>query len=184
MSDWELVAQAREGRIEAFEELVRRYQTPVMQFTLRMVGSAEDAEEIAQDSFVRVYRHLHRLEPKAKFSTFLFGVARNLALNFLRDAKRGGRQAMQSLDAAPPVGSHGQRPDRQARLREMESAIARGVQHLSAEHREVLVLRELNGLDYEAIAQICGCKKGTVKSRLARARDQLRLHIAGDLGDL
>ena len=66
----------------------------------------------------------------------------------------------------------------------MESAIERGVQLLSAEHREVLVLRELNGLDYESIAQVCECKKGTVKSRLARARDQLRLNMAGDAGDL
>jgi len=184
MSDWELVAQARDGNLEAFAELIRRYQTPVMQFAYRMVGSAEDAEEIAQDSFVRVYRHLNRLEPKAKFSTFLFGVARNLALNFLRDAKRGGRDVTQLLEANAPIGSNAERPDRTARLREMESAIERGLQLLSDEHREVLVLRELNGLDYETIAQICTCKKGTIKSRLARARDQLRQHMAGHIGDL
>jgi len=184
MSDWELVTQARQGKMDAFAELVRRYQAPVMQFTFRMVGSAEDAEEIAQDSFIRVYRHLERLEPKAKFSTFLFGVARNLALNFLRDAKREGRQVTQSLEASAPIGSDAGRPDRTARLREMESAIERGLQLLSAEHREVLVLRELNGLDYESIAQVCECKKGTVRSRLARARNQLRQHMAGDIGDL
>ena len=183
VDDWTLVARARAGDTEAFAELVRRYQRPVMQFCLRMVGSAQDAEEIAQDTFVRVYRHLHRLEPRAKFSTLLFGIARNLTLNFLRDAKRRGRGVTDPIDTQPPLGDETQRPDRAARLREIEATLMRAIQRLSPEHREVLVLRELNGMNYEGIARVVKCRKGTVKSRLARAREQLQSHLVALGGD-
>jgi len=100
VGDWDLVARARSGDTAAFAELVRRYQTPVIHFCLRMTGSIQDAEELAQDTFVRVHRYLARLTPRARFSTLLFGVARNLTLNFLRDAKRRGRGRTLPLDAA------------------------------------------------------------------------------------
>ena len=176
-SDWHLVAQARAGDMDAFSQLVTRYQAPVIHYCRRMVGSTQDAEEIAQDSFVRVYRHLGRLKPKARFSTFLFGVARNLALNFLRDAGRRGRGVTGSIEVQPALGDEAGRPDRTARLHEIETLIELGLERLSAEHREILVLRELNGLGYDSIAEVLHLRKGTVKSRLARAREQLRVQI-------
>ena len=180
-TDWELVGRARSGETGAFAELVERYQVPVIRFCRRMVGSQQDAEDIAQESFVRVYRHLHRLKPEAMFSTLLFGIARNLALNFIRDSKRRGRGAAQSItndDASErPITDEALRPDRTARLREIESMLEQGLALLSPDHRAVLVLRELEGLDYDAIAKACKCRKGTVKSRLARAREQLRARL-------
>ncbi|NIA16150.1 MAG: sigma-70 family RNA polymerase sigma factor [Nitrospiraceae bacterium] len=175
--DWDLVARAQAGDMRAFTGLVRQYQTPVMQFCLRMVGSAQDAEDIAQETFVRVFRHLHRLKPQAKFTTLLFGIARNLSLNHLRDSKRRGRGVTDSMESHPQLGGRAQSPDRAAELHEIASLIERGIERLSPEHREVLVLRELNGMDYESIARIVKCRKGTVKSRLARAREQLRQHL-------
>ena len=175
--DWQLVSRAQDGDMNAFAELVRRYEQAVMHFCVRMVGSRQDAEELAQDSFVRVYRHLGRLTPRAKFSTLLFGIARNLALNQIRDARRRGRDRTQPLDARLPDPDHGHRPDRAAQLHEIETVLEQGIARLSPEHREVLVLRELQGLDYEAISRICKCRKGTVRSRLARARGQLRLRL-------
>jgi RNA polymerase sigma-70 factor (ECF subfamily) len=182
--DWDLVTRARAGDMDAFAELVRRYQRPVIQFCFRMVGSTQDAEDLAQDSFVRVYRHLHRLRPQAKFSTVLFGIARNLVLNFLRDAKRRGHRVTESLDARASVGQDTGRPDREARLREIEALVERGMALLGPEHREVLVLREINGMDYASIARIIRCRQGTVKSRLARARRELRAQITRLGGDL
>ena len=176
-NDWDLVAQAQTGDRNAFAELVRRHQAPVMQFCLRMTGSAQDAEDLAQESFVRVYRYLARLTPRAQFTTVLFGIARNLTLNFLRDAKRHGRDVTQSLDTAPQVSCELNRPDRSARLREIEEMILRGMERLSPEHREIIMLREFNDMDYDAIATVIRCRAGTVKSRLARAREQLRAHI-------
>lgn len=177
-SDWELVARASDGDMDSFTELVRRYERPIVHFCQRMVLSREDAEDIAQESFVRVYRYLPRLTPSAKFSTLLFGIARNLALNFIRDAGRRGRGKTFSLgEQEGTIEDTGYRPDRLARLSEISSLIEQGMAMLSPKHREVLILRELKGYDYGSIAEIVKCRKGTVKSRIARAREQLRLHM-------
>lgn len=178
LDDWELVARARQGDLQSFATLVRRYQGPVVHFCQRMTGSLQDAEDVAQECFVRVHRHLGRLEPQAKFSTVLFGIARNLTLNHLRDSARRGRGQSQPLSAAPETRTQATvAPDYQARLREIEAALAEGIAQLSPEHREVLLLRESQGMDYDAIAHVLGCRTGTVKSRLARAREQLRLRL-------
>jgi RNA polymerase sigma-70 factor (ECF subfamily) len=179
--DWELIAQAKLGDMDAFAELVARYQRPVVHLCQRMVGSRQDAEDIAQDSFVRVYRYLDRLEPAAKFSTLLFGIARNLALNFIRDSGRRGRTVTHSLtnddQREQLIEDEHLRPDRTARLKEIDEMIEAGLALLSPKHREVLILRELQGMDYSSIAEVVKCRKGTVKSRIARAREQLRLHM-------
>jgi len=180
-SDWDLVARARDGDMNAFTELVQRYERPITNFCQRMVRSREDAEDITQESFVRVHRYLQRLRPEAKFSTLLFGIARNLALNFIRDSGRRGRGVTFSLTdqdmQEKTLEDESLRPDRSARLREIDSMIEEGMALLSPKHREVLILRELNGLDYNTIAEIVKCRKGTVKSRIARAREQLRVHL-------
>jgi len=188
VADWDLVARARSGDMNAFAELVDRYQAPLIHFCQRMVGSHEDAEDLAQDSFIRVYRYLDRLQPNAKFSTALFGMARNLTLNYLRDANRRGRGRTQSLtfedNTVMALEDHRRRPDRMAQTNEMDNLIERALALVSPEHREVLVLRELQGMDYEAIGQVIQCKKGTVKSRLARAREQLRKRLKELGGEL
>lgn len=173
-SDWTLVAQAQAGEEAAFAELVRRYQGRVVQFCFRMAGSAQEAEDLAQECFVRLYRHLYRLAPQAKFSTLLFGIARNLALNALRDARRRERVIAPLQENEYTARSAGRLPDETAHLKELDAAIQRGLAALTPAHREILVLREFNGLDYDAIAEVIGCRKGTVRSRLARAREQLR----------
>jgi RNA polymerase sigma-70 factor (ECF subfamily) len=188
-SDWQLIEQSRNGSEAAFAELVHRYQTPVIHFCMRMTGSREDAEDIAQEAFVRVYRHLGRLKPQAQFSTVLFGIARNLTLNAIRDRGRKGRDRTRPM--ARPDGSHWDAadarpgPDGEARGHEADRLLQQALGRLPEKHREVLVLREINGLDYEEIARAVGVRKGTVKSRLARAREQLRAELttlAGDAG--
>ena len=188
VSDWELVARTRLGDTTAFAELVGRYQGPIIHFCQGMLGSLEDAEDVAQETFVRLYRHVPRLKPKAKFATVVFGIARNLALNHLRDGKRRGLHAARSMTQSDgierAVPDSSTRPDREMRLREIEAYVTRGLAMLSPEHREVLVLRELEGFDYETIAKIVRCRDGTVKSRLARAREQLRMHLVSLGGEL
>ncbi len=187
-SDWQLVERARSGEMRAFTELVSRYQQPLIHFCGRMTGSFEDAQDIAQESFVRIYRHLHRLEPDAKFTTVLFGIARNLTLNFLRDSARRGRGRTASLtrdDATTrTLPALGQRPDQAAQSAEVERALQSALEQLTPDHREVLLLRELQGMDYETIARVLGCREGTVKSRIARAREQLREILARQRGEL
>jgi RNA polymerase sigma-70 factor (ECF subfamily) len=146
-----------------------------------MLGSREDAEDVAQESFVRVFRYLERLTPAAKFSTLLFGIARNLALNFIRDSNRRGRGRTFSLteedNEERPLEDERYRPDAVARIHEIDDRIRQGLEMLSPKHREVLILRELNGMDYSTIAEIVRCRKGTVKSRIARAREQLKVEL-------
>jgi RNA polymerase sigma-70 factor (ECF subfamily) len=181
VADWDLVARARDGELQAFEELVGRYQSPLIHFCYRMAGSVEDAEDLAQETFIRVHRHLDRLRPEAKFSTVLFGIARNLTLNYLRDSKRRGRGKTASLGYVSSNELQLRDPQHQAdhaaRSRETQVLIERGLELLSVEHREVILLREVEGMDYETIAAVLRCRKGTVKSRLARARAQLRERI-------
>ncbi|MCC6486451.1 MAG: sigma-70 family RNA polymerase sigma factor [Candidatus Hydrogenedentes bacterium] len=188
LSDWDLVAQARGGDMDSFARLVHRYEAPLIHFCFRMVGSHQDAQDLAQESFVRVYRYLDRLKPEAKFSTALFGMARNLTLNYLRDAGRRGRGKVRSLtredETDSAVADDVHRPDREARLREIEGILERALDSLTPEHKEVLVLREIQGMDYDAIAAIVRCRKGTVKSRLARAREQLRVRLIELGGEL
>ena len=177
----------------ALEEFVRRYQRPILNLVYRYTRSRQDAEDLAQESFVRLYRNLARLEPKAQFSTFLFGIARNLTLNALRDRGRRGRAKALTmsqianregavLEFADPDELHA--PDRAARISEMRDAIESALKQLAPEHREVLLLREIEGLDYDAIARITRVRKGTVKSRLSRAREQLRIHLIALEGKL
>ena len=183
-NDWDLVARVQSGEVEAFAVLVRRYQDPVIQFCRRMVSSTHDAEELAQDCFVRIYRNLNRIKPQAKFSTLLFAIARNLALNHVRDAGRKGRSAGIPLDDIRTEDHSIRRPDGVAQLHEMETLLENALTLLSPDHREVLVLREFQGMDYDTIANVIGSNRGTVKSRLARAREQLRTHLSALGGEL
>lgn len=182
-ADWDLVARAQTGDRAAFAELVRRYHVPVIHFCQRMVGSRQDAEDLAQESFIRLHRYLARLQPDARFSTALFGIARNLTLNFLRDERRRGQDITKPLSEAPPADALQRTPAERARLKEIELAVTQGIAQLPPNHREVLLLRELQGMDYDSIAKVAGCPKGTIKSRIARAREQLRQRLLALGGD-
>lgn len=182
--DWELVVRAQTGDMAAFAELVRRYEVPVRRFCLRMVRSEEDAEDLAQETFVRLHRYLDNMHPRAKFSTAIFGIARNLTLNHLRNDKRRGRDTAAPLDDRPFADTGNPTPDAAARHREIGTVIEQALALLNPKQREIVVLRDVEGLDYGEIASVLGCRRGTVKSRLARAREQLRqqiLQLGGDL---
>lgn len=183
LDDWALVARAQSGDIDAFALLVDRYQGPIIHFCYRMAGSRQDAEDVAQEVFLRLHRYLTRLNPQAKFSTVLFGIARNLTLNYLRDMKRRGRGRTQPLDGQPELESAAGGPAHDARMKEIESHMEAAMARLSPEHRMIVHLREIEGMDYDGIADVLRCRKGTVKSRLARAREQLRILLIEQGGE-
>ncbi len=177
LDDNALVAAFSIGDERAFETLVGRYQTRLLNFICRTIGDRERGEDLVQEVFIRVYRHVHRFDRTKKFSTWIYTIASNLAKNELRNRSRNPLVLFQTLqqkwdDDERPLQfeDHRSRPDdmyRRRYLREMvEVAIARLPEH----HRQVFVLRELEGKPYEEIAQITGCNLGTVKSRLNRAR--------------
>lgn len=166
------------GDPRAFGEIVVRYQVRLLNFVYRMIGDRERAEDLVQEAFLRVYRHLDRFDRSRKFSTWIYTIASNLAKNELRNRSRS---PLIAFEQARPQGDDedhhhaefedaGSRPDDLYERRHLKALVDQTVARLALHHREVFVLRELEGKSYEEIAEIMHCNLGTVKSRLNRAR--------------
>ncbi len=178
LDDSSLVAQFMGGEKRAFSELVTRYHVRLLNFIYRTIGDRDRAEDLVQETFIRVYRHLHRFDQTKKFSTWVYTIAGNLAKNELRNRSRNPLVLFQSLknswdaDHRPlEWEDNTYRPDDLFRKRHLKETIDKAVAQLPDHHRVVFVLRELEGKTYEEIAEITGVNLGTVKSRLNRARN-------------
>lgn len=185
MTEQELVSRAKQGDQDAFSQLVEANQNRIYTLTLRMTGSPEDAADLAQEAFLRAWRSLPSFQGESNFSTWLYRLTSNLCIDFLRREKRRRAVAAVSLDGeedAPPaqVPDHRFTPEGELERRELRAAVSRGLARLSDDHRQVLVLRELEGLSYTEIAGRLGLEEGTVKSRIARARMSLRNILLAD----
>lgn len=178
--DLDLVLRSKKGDMSAFGELVERYQSLVINFCYRMVGNREDAEDIAQETFLRAFAAIGRFQPRAKFSTWLLTIAKNLTLNLIRNERRRLKRvdSTGSPDESVPVvdlAPNGKPGPDEVVLREERARYVRlALRDLSDTHRTIIVLRDFEGMAYEEIAGIMGCRKGTVKSRLSRARERLK----------
>ena len=178
LDDADVVAAFLGGEERAFQELVARYQTRLLNFIYRTIGDREKAEDLVQEVFIRVYRHLHRFDRSKKFSTWIYTIASNLAKNELRNRSRNPLVLFQAIkknwqddDRPLQFEDTASRPDDLYRKRHLRELVEQSVAKLPAHHREVFVLRELEGKSYEEIAEITDCNLGTVKSRLNRARN-------------
>ena len=185
LDDSAVVAQFLAGEKRAFNELVERYQTRLLNFVYRTTGDRERAEDLVQETFIRVYRHLHRFDQTKKFSTWIYTIASNLAKNELRNRSRNPLVLFQAIkknwdaDARPlEWEDNTYRPDDLFRKRHLRSQVESVVAQLPEHHRTVFVLREMEGKTYEEIAEITNCNLGTVKSRLNRARNNFAQIIA------
>lgn len=171
----DLVTRSKAGDIEAFGELVRRYQKPVFRIVLRMVKSPDDADDLTQDTFVRAHRGLKTFKDEYDFHPWLYRIAVNQAINFLNKRKR---QAAVDLDDVPErdikSGPEPESPLQSASRQELLTRLETALDRLPAEQRTVFLLRVQEGLSYEEIAETMDTPKGTVMSRLARARMALR----------
>jgi RNA polymerase sigma-70 factor, ECF subfamily len=177
MSDNELVAAHLEGNPVAFSELYNRYHMRLVHFIARKTGDRDRAEDLVQEAFIRVTRHLHRFDQRKKFSTWIYTICSNLSKNELRNRSRSPLVLFQKLtthwdqDHRPlQFEDLRARPDDQYRKRYLEEIVEQTVEELPAHHQLVFRLRELEGKSYEEIAEITGVNLGTVKSRLHRAR--------------
>lgn len=177
--DAELVRLAQCGDQAAFGQLVERYQKQVYNLALRMVNQEQDALDLSQEALVRAWRALPGFRADARFSTWLYRLTSNVCIDFLRAQKNRRTvsltveedeeaQQWQLPDPAPG-------PEQQTLEREEARQIRRAMERLSPEQRQILTLRSIHGLSYGEIGQIMELKEGTVKSRLNRTRQQLRL---------
>jgi RNA polymerase sigma-70 factor (ECF subfamily) len=185
MDDADVVTSFLGGEERAFQELVERYQTRLLNFIYRTIGDREKAEDLVQEVFIRVYRHLHRFDRSKKFSTWVYTIASNLAKNELRNRSRNPLVLFQTVqknfqDEDRPLQFEDTtaRPDDMYRKRHLREIVEESVAKLPEHHRNVFILRELEGKSYEEIAEITECNLGTVKSRLNRARNSFAEIIA------
>ena len=173
------VARARAGDTAAFAALVRRHQDRVFGFILRMLDARDEAMELTQDVFVKAWQALPGWRPEARFSTWLLQIARNAALDQLRR-----RRVVQfaPLDDGIDVADTAPGPEARYASRQRQALLEHALQQIAAEHREILLLREIEDLSYGELAAVLGIAEGTVKSRLARARAALLQHFRPHAG--
>jgi RNA polymerase sigma-70 factor, ECF subfamily len=179
LDDQSLVQKCRSGQTEAFGDLVRRYQDRLYPTVLRLLGSAEDAEDTLQDTFVRAFEKLDQFQGESSFYTWIYRIAVNLALSGhrkrrVRSAHRIKREHSISHGSEPMDESPEADPTVPLERAERERIVTAALDQLGPEHRAVVILKDFDGRRYEEISEILHIPVGTVRSRLHRARCELR----------
>lgn len=176
-TDRDLVATAARGIEGSFEELVRRYQRPISAYVYRMVGDYESALDLTQEIFIKVYGSLARYRPEFKFSTWIYKIAHNCAVDHLRRNAGRERSIIAGAEGEQfeiPIESDSLTPEQESEREERRLEIETVVKSLPATYRELIILRHSQDLTYEEIVDVTGLPLGTVKNRLFRARELMR----------
>jgi RNA polymerase sigma-70 factor (ECF subfamily) len=177
VSDRELVAIAVTGFDGSFEELVRRYQRPISAYVYRMVGNYESALDLTQEIFIKVYNSLKRYRSEFKFSTWIYKIAHNAAVDHLRRSSTREQSLVAGTEGDTfdlPIESASLTPEQESEQRERRVEIEAVVRSLPANYRELIILRHSQDLSYEEIVEVTNLPLGTVKNRLFRAREMMR----------
>ena len=173
----EIIRSVLRGNVNDFEKLVTAYEKNVYSLALRMVGDPEDAADMTQETFIKAYRALSGFRGDSKFSSWLYRIASNVCLDFLRSRSRHPQVSLSTVDeddrATFELPDMRQNPEEQLMKKLGMEAVRRGLEQLPEQQRQILVLRELGGLSYAELAQTLGLEEGTVKSRIFRARKRL-----------
>ena len=180
-----LVRRVQGGELDAFEELVHAHEKTVYNLALRMTGNPQDAEDMAQEAFLKAYRSLPEFRGESKFSVWLYRIVSNVCLDHLRKQSRRPSSSLtmedddgeeQQFDVPDESAS----PEKLLEQKLTREAVQRGLNQLPDEQRQILLLRELRGLSYEEIGEALGLEAGTVKSRIFRARKRLCAFLLAD----
>lgn len=183
VSDHELVTRAQLGSETAYRELLDRYQRPVFSIIFRMIRDREQAEDLAQETFVRVFNHIVRYDPRYKFSSWIFKIATNLTIDWIRRKELntvsidGSRNAVTSDEmeaSAITIVSEDENPEELLEAKELGEEIEQAIGKLRPEYRAAILLRHVEGREYQEIAEIMALPLGTVKTYIHRGRNELR----------
>ncbi len=190
-SDVYLVSRAIEGELSAFEKLVARYQNKIIGYSARMLGDQDEAEDVAQEVFIKAYRSLDSFRGDAQFSTWIYRIATNLCIDRIRARKRRPQQAY-SLDepmdkdedkGGREIADSSAEPTREVEREELRRRVREVMSEMPEKMRTILVMCDMQGMAYDEIAKVLDCPIGTVKSRLFHARAdlgrRLRPYISG-----
>ena len=180
ITDSDLVVRAIAGREDGFEELVRRYQRPIAAYVYRMVGDYDSALDLTQEVFIKVYASLERYRSEYKFSTWIYKIAHNAAVDHLRRYSTREHALTSDCEGTAydlPIESNRPTPEQESERRERRAEIEAVVDQLPPAYRELVVLRHSHDLSYDEIAEVTALPLGTVKNRLFRAREVMRQHF-------
>ena len=183
-SDEDLMKRFQEGDAAAFETLFMRYKTPIFAFLLRQCGDRETASDLSQEVFARLIRSARSFQHQSKFSTWIYTIARNAAVDNARRARHRAHASLEdshnpdSMKLGDRIANDGPGPDRSAIAERLRGELAAAIETLPAEQREVFLLREYHGMPFQEIAEVVGAKVGTVKSRMRYALEALRRELS------
>ena len=178
------VRRAQQGDLAAYDELVRRYQERVYATLYQMTSNHEDANDLAQEAFIKAYQAIKSFKGGSSFYTWVYRIAVNKTINFLKSRKHKSSMSLNDLDfdaeKDPDLVAliSDKTPRRDAALAELKNKLNEAMQKLSEQHRLVVALHDIQGMAHEEIAEIMECNTGTVRSRLFYARQQLQGHLA------
>ena len=180
-----IVQKVLKGDVNAFETLVLTYEKNVYNIALRMTGNSEDASDMTQEAFIKAYNSLQSFRGDSKFSVWLYRIATNVCLDFLRSRSRKPTVSLSMEDndgeeVELDVADESQSPELLLDRQMTRESVRRGLDTLSPEYRQILLLREIQGLSYDEISQALGLEVGTVKSRIFRARKKLCAFLLED----
>jgi len=179
-----LVRRAREGDMSAYDDLVRRYQERIYATIYHMTSNHEDASDLAQESFIKAFQALHSFKGGSSFYTWIYRIAVNKTINFLKQRKNRAQMSLNDLDFNaehdPDLVAliSDKTPRRDVNLAELQEKLNAAMQKLSDHHRLVVTLHDVQGLSHEEIAKIMECNIGTVRSRLFYARQQMQAYLS------
>lgn len=178
-TDEQLIGDFKEGNVDAYNELVYRYQDRLVNFLFRYTGNKDDSEDLAQDAFIKLYRSKHLYQEIAKFSTWFYTIAINIAKTSLKKKSRMSTLSISDYDTENEkdfdIPANAVEPDVQANASLENYYIQKAINSLDEAYREVIILRDIQDLDYEEIANILKVPIGTVKSRINRGREKLKV---------
>ena len=180
-----IVQKVLKGDVNAFEKLVLEYEKNVYNIALRMTGNSEDASDMTQEAFIKAYNSLQSFRGDSKFSVWIYRIATNVCLDFLRSKSRRPTVSLSVEDnegeeVQLDVADESQSPELLLDRQMTRESVRRGLETLTPEYRQILLLREIQGLSYDEISQALGLEVGTVKSRIFRARKKLCAFLLQD----
>jgi RNA polymerase sigma-70 factor, ECF subfamily len=183
MKDEILVLQVKQGNREAFDKLYQKYKRPILNYIYRFIGNSHSAEELTQETFVRVYMNIRNYQPRAKFSSWVYRIAGNLAKNFLRHAsydKRASHIRMdpnasdsETVSPVEYIADSSKSPGEHAQLKEEELLVQQAISMLPDKLKEAVILCDIKGFSYGEAADIMKCSPMTAGSRIWRGRERL-----------
>lgn len=184
LPDKELVKQAQTGDLQAYDELMRRHQGKIYGLIYNMTSNQQDAEDLVQEVFLKGYKVLDRFQGKSSFYTWIYRIAVNRTINYVKQRRNRSALSLNDLDLSIESDpayvelSSRENPFRDTSLSEMQEKLNAALQTLSEKHRAVVVLHDIQGVPHEEIGKMMGCSSGTVRSRLFYARQQLQAELS------